>query len=74
MPPQERLWPHLEGRPPLAGQEPTRRRQEQPVTPTVHRPSDLAAQHDELMAKDGVLDCHGLWVPTRPESEEPAKD
>jgi hypothetical protein len=74
MPPQERLRPHQEGRPALAGQEPTRRRQEQPVTPTVPRPSDLAAQHGELMAKDGVLDSYRLRVPTRPQPQETAKD
>jgi hypothetical protein len=69
MPPQERLRPHQEGRPALARQEPTRGRQEQPVTPTVHGPSDLAAQHGKLMAKDGVLDSHRLRVPTRPQPE-----
>ncbi len=62
MPAQDRLGRDEERRPALAGHEPGQSGNDLPVPPGESRPSDLAAQHGQLLTKDQDLRVLGQGV------------
>jgi hypothetical protein len=59
MPGQERLRPHRERSPGVAGKHPAERRQQDPVVRLEARPAGLAAKDRELVAEHKNLELFG---------------